>query len=231
MTLVPKTELEALIAAKRISLSELLTQLVQPEHGGEQVPPPPTPTVIPISDEQIELLHKLPELLAAIELPDRPRTLTAEERDAWVPLFDQIKKAKSALEVAEAAFKTVFGSAIDAEAQAAARKGRYQLSYDKHGHVLTTGEIISDHYDKKVTRELRGGNSVELTMADLHRLEEAGLITHKQLLAMTVPVPATRRPDEDRIVEQAANPKLREALAQVARLTPVTSSVQMRPNR
>lgn len=233
MTLIPQPSLAVLAVNHEISLNDLLDQLAKKAQEDGAASPqqgnPKEPTAkIAVSDVQRSLLRRLANVIADVELPSTRRQLTEEEKAQFIPLFEQVKDAKTALANAEAALHETFSNHLDAEARLL--DGDFET--DVKGHVLAEGEIVSTGYPKKVTRELRGGKAAPLQLADLQKLEADGTIDHKTFLALTEAVPATRRVASDEaIMDQIAkNPKLIEVLAGVVSLTPKTSAIYVRKN-
>lgn len=230
--LVPQTSnLETLVRNHTISLVDALDQLVAAKRASREAANPKAPTSkIAISDVQRTLLRRLATVLAIVELPSTARQLTDAEKAQFVPLFDEVKDAKTAVAAAEAALAEAFRNHLDAEALAAAKPDN-PVAYDKHGHVLAEGEVVHPGYPKKVRRELRGGKAAPITLAQLQQLEADGKITHKQYLAMTEAVPATRRVDEVKIMDVlAAEPGLLQVLAEVAEPTDREAALWLRKN-
>lgn len=228
MTLIPQqSELLKLVAKRGISLNDLLAALVQREAEDKPVDedvPKPRPARLTLSEATRVTLRTIPVELASLVLPSEPRRLTDEEAARMIPLFSDLKLVEKALTAAQDAIKTAFHDHIDQDAPADAER-------DKNGHALTAGEIsVPDAgLGEKITRILVGGKAAGITEADLLGLETVGAITHKEYMALTVSMPATRAlaPEEKVMAVLSKNPELVSALATKARLTARNTQIRI----
>lgn len=212
MTLTPAGSLRT----TGTSLEEVLSKVAAPAPKSTKAV---APKKVVLSDEQRLALKTLPSKLAGTDLPDKPRELTAEEIEEFIPLFDEVKDAKKALVQAEESLKEAFANHMDTQAPRNAET-------DKNGHKIAEGIVESELLAIVVKRELKGGKAAPLTLADLERLEADGDIDHKTFLAMTR---QTRSVDEVAVMEQLANrPELLDALKKVAVLTPKSTAISIR---
>lgn len=230
MTLVPRTNLAELVAAKQIGLSALLDMLAA-ESAVQVTSPPKNPQgKIAISDEQRTTLRRLANLLADLDLPETARELTEPEKAVFVPLFDQIKTGRKALDGAEDSLKLTFANSLDAEAKRLAGP-EDTLEYDKNGHVLKEGSVFAKGQAKKVSRELRGGGAEGLTVKDLEKLLAGGGITQEQFDDWTEQETVTSLVEDRIMASVAADPGLIAVLATVVETIPKTASIYVRANK
>lgn len=221
-------DLKRLVSAGQITLPDLMTRLATHRASLAEVQEPvvadrPAPKQIVLSPTDRKVLRRLPTQFLDAELPASPRALTEAEREALVPLFDEVKVAKAAVTKAENALKEAMHNHMDALAPSDA-------PLDGNGHAIAEGEVTAPGCARKVVRSLTGGTGVLLTDLDLQEMEAEGVLTHAQYLRMTHSV-AYREPVMDAIMaELTRQPDLLDHLADKARVTPRGTQIRMAAN-
>lgn len=223
----PAQELQELLAGTSTTLADVLNAIVaqQPTTREERRALPPIPTFSP---EQKKALSTIAKRAEAFDFPTQSRILTEDERKNAIEIFVQLKTAAKALGNLEDAFKATFHGHLDIELEAAKRaKG---VDQDQRGNYVADGDITAPGLAEKVARETRGGGAAALTLADLQSLvanEAAPEWTHEEFLATTDQV---RVVSTTKIMDRVKkNPKLLDGLKKVARLTPKTTQLAVRP--
>jgi hypothetical protein len=228
MTLAPGTANIQKLLDGKASLTDVLDALLAAEAATTPAPTEaperkPLPAVVPLSDPERTTLRTLVNKIDALDLPTTARELSAAERTQFIAAFDQIKDGLKAIKRAEDALKEVFQNHLDVELGTPGP----DVEQDANGHYVAAGSVTGDGLAKRVSREVRGGKAVSLTVDDLSGLEADGDITHADFLAMT---------DAVRVVDEAAimkilngRPELLPVFRKVARVAPAGTSIYIRP--
>lgn len=217
--------IKGVITKKGATISDAV-KAVKNAAAATSAPATPIPGSPALSAEVEQNMKALPALLASLELPEVRRQLTADEREALLDAYVQLKAVikgldDSAGEMKAAAFNHFDAAALatDADLSLAPRtKEGWFVVEDKTSFAI-------EGQDKTLTREVRNG-SVSLTEADVAQLEQDGQIDHKTYLRWTQQV---RVINEDAIMaDLKKTPQLIMAVARAAKVGAASASLNVR---
>lgn len=209
-------------------LSDILAELSDADFQpvGE-LPFPPVPEKIKITDRVRDALIKLPTVFNSVE-PRSRRTLTKaevadlyEENDTLQAIETLVKKRREAL-------KEYVRTHLDIQAEDDGHADERTSPRDSHGHYVLGGpenpeKLPIPEANLNWVREYR---APKITLEALENAEADGLIDHETLLAFTT---QTRAVDEDKIFAAIRkDPELLEELALVTRSLRPSSAINVR---
>lgn len=138
---------------------------------------PVLPQPIVLTDEQVQALTELADVLAELKLPKTRRLLTVTERQALGKALKTVKVAGSAISASLASLRTTLFNHLDVDAERRNLAGP-DTPRDKDGFYLLPGK--GDGF----VREVSAGTPT-MNAEALAQLEADGKLTHKQYLKAT----------------------------------------------
>jgi hypothetical protein len=215
------------------SVESIIERLAKPEQPAAVEARAKVPPLVPLKPAQLAALDALIDVYGKVH-PAEARELSGEERVTLLAERDAVS-ALAALKSRVETIREILANDLDriaertGQAFAEARNGHPATPRSDSGHYLLEGEVSVPGTGRKVTRTLRGGK-VSITDAALRAAYDAGHLTRKQYLAVTV---------ERRVFDPAklpaavvADPALAQILAEHATVTePKTAVVQPQPDR